>query len=242
MRSAGAPGERLHHLFEAHCRGDCGSRRSDPPAIDIDGEVTGFVALEQRASQMARSCAARGVRPGDRIGLILDRSADAYVALIAVSRSKRHLCRWMASFQPSVSRSLRTTPASRRSSLPGRGRGWLPASVCRSSRLRRWRRRLKRSRRKRMRGRCRICPADKLCYIIYTSGSTGRPKGVAVNHSSICNFVRVAAESYGYRPGDRVYQGITLAFDFSVEELWVPLLSGATLVPSPADRQLVGEN
>ncbi|MBU2531833.1 MAG: amino acid adenylation domain-containing protein, partial [Alphaproteobacteria bacterium] len=84
-------------------------------------------------------------------------------------------------------------------------------------------------------------PADRLCYIIYTSGSTGRPKGVVVNHSSICNFVSVAAEVYGYRPGDRVYQGMTLAFDFSVEELWVPLISGATLVPSPADRQMVGE-
>ena len=38
---------------------------------------------------------------------------------------------------------------------------------------------------------------DELAYIIYTSGSTGRPKGVAVEHASICNFVRVAAEVYG---------------------------------------------
>ena len=84
--------------------------------------------------------------------------------------------------------------------------------------------------------------ADALSYIIYTSGSTGRPKGVAVNHSSICNFVTVAAEVYGYEPGDRVYQGMTLAFDFSVEELWVPLISGATLVPSPADRHMLGDD
>ncbi len=60
-------------------------------------------------------------------------------------------------------------------------------------------------------------PADDLCYIVYTSGSTGRPKGVAIEHASICNFVRVAAEVYGMRPGDRVYQGMTIAFDFSVE-------------------------
>ena len=68
--------------------------------------------------------------------------------------------------------------------------------------------------------------ADELSYIIYTSGSTGRPKGVAVNHSSICNFVAVAAEIYQYQTDDRVYQGMTLAFDFSVEELWVPLIAG----------------
>ena len=82
-------------------------------------------------------------------------------------------------------------------------------------------------------------PADtELCYIIYTSGSTGRPKGVAVEHASICNFVRVAAEAYGLQPGDRVYQGMTIAFDFSVEEIWVPLAAGATLVPSPQGPSL----
>ena len=61
-------------------------------------------------------------------------------------------------------------------------------------------------------------------YVIYTSGSTGRPKGVAIEHASICNFVRVAAEVYGIRPDDRVYQGMTIAFDFSVEEIWVPVV------------------
>ena len=51
---------------------------------------------------------------------------------------------------------------------------------------------------------------------------------------SICNFVRVAAEVYGIRPDDRMYQGMTIAFDFSVEEIWVPWMAGATLVPEAA--------
>src|SRR5262249_49373823 len=68
-------------------------------------------------------------------------------------------------------------------------------------------------------------PLDQLAYIIYTSGTTGTPKGVAIEHGSICNFVRVAAEVYGIREGDRAYQGMTIAFDFSVEELWVPLIA-----------------
>ena len=81
---------------------------------------------------------------------------------------------------------------------------------------------------------------DELAYIIYTSGSTGRPKGVAVEHRSIVNFVRVAAEMYGYRPDDRVYQGLTIAFDFSFEEIWVPWTVGATLVPRPPGGSLLG--
>ena len=62
--------------------------------------------------------------------------------------------------------------------------------------------------------------------MLYTSGTTGKPKGVAVAHPSICNFVRVAAEIYGFAPGDRVYQGMSVAFDFSIEEIWVPLVGG----------------
>ena len=85
-------------------------------------------------------------------------------------------------------------------------------------------------------------PVDELAYIIYTSGTTGTPKGVAIEHPSICNFVRVAAEVYGMKPGDRFYQGMTIAFDFSVEELWVPLLAGATLVPGRPGTSLVGKD
>ncbi|WP_346282528.1 Pls/PosA family non-ribosomal peptide synthetase [Pseudonocardia sp.] len=39
---------------------------------------------------------------------------------------------------------------------------------------------------------------------------------------------------------DRVYQGMTIAFDFSVEEIWVPWVAGATLVPKPAGSSLLG--
>ena len=68
---------------------------------------------------------------------------------------------------------------------------------------------------------------DELAYIIYTSGSTGRPKGVAVEQASICNFVRVASDIYGIESTDRVYQGMTIAFDFSVEEIWVAWMVGS---------------
>src|SRR5262249_22829011 len=66
-------------------------------------------------------------------------------------------------------------------------------------------------------------------------------KGVAIAHASICNFVRVAAELYGYQPGDRIYQGMTIAFDFSIEEIWVPLVAGATLVPARPGLPLMGD-
>ena len=46
---------------------------------------------------------------------------------------------------------------------------------------------------------------------------------------------------YGFGPGDRVYQGMSIAFDFSIEEVWVPLVAGATLVPNTSATSLFGE-
>jgi hypothetical protein len=42
------------------------------------------------------------------------------------------------------------------------------------------------------------------------------------------------------RARDRVYQGMTIAFDFSVEEIWVPWMTGATLVPKPDGARMLG--
>ena len=81
---------------------------------------------------------------------------------------------------------------------------------------------------------------DPVAYVIYTSGSTGRPKGVAIAHSSICNFVTVASEVYAVDPSDRVYQGLSISFDFSLEELWTTWATGATLVAGPTDGRQVG--
>jgi len=52
--------------------------------------------------------------------------------------------------------------------------------------------------------------------------------------------VRVASQVYGIRWQDRVYQGLTIAFDFSFEEIWVPWICGATLVPKPPGGSLLG--
>ncbi len=71
---------------------------------------------------------------------------------------------------------------------------------------------------------------DGLAYLIYTSGTTGRPKGVMIAHSSIANLVSGDLMEFGLRPGDRVAQGSSAAYDSSVEETWMALSAGATVV------------
>ncbi|MET7640369.1 amino acid adenylation domain-containing protein [Streptomyces sp. NPDC005438] len=67
-------------------------------------------------------------------------------------------------------------------------------------------------------------------YIIYTSGSTGRPKGVVVPMRSFNNFLAESARHLQMTEGDTLVSVTTFGFDICNLELFVPLLSGATLV------------
>ncbi|HTV36330.1 MAG TPA: Pls/PosA family non-ribosomal peptide synthetase [Xanthobacteraceae bacterium] len=75
-------------------------------------------------------------------------------------------------------------------------------------------------------------PTDA-CYVIYTSGSTGRPKGVVVEHRNATNFVEALQTVYRIDRTARVYQGFSVAFDASVEEIWTAFSRGGTLVVPP---------
>ena len=75
-------GERLDDVLEEACR-----RFADRIAVSTDGADLSYRELDQRANQMARFFRARGVKPGDRVGVLLDRGAEAYVALLALMKA-----------------------------------------------------------------------------------------------------------------------------------------------------------
>ena len=240
------PGARLHHLFDRACTrmGRAQARRR--LAVDYGEVGYTYAELQTLANRLAHYLAEVGVRFGDRVGLLLDRTIGSHASVLALSKLGATWVPLDAGFPDDriahmlddacvvtvITLTRFTHRFARRSvdvieldavqHLIARCPATPPKPMA------------EHGVRRRHRGE------DPVCYIIYTSGSTGRPKGVPVRHSSICNFVAVAAEMYGYEPSDRVYQGMTTAFDFSVEELWVPLAVGATLVPAPGGVQLVG--
>jgi amino acid adenylation domain-containing protein len=75
------------------------------------------------------------------------------------------------------------------------------------------------------------------CYIMYTSGSEGRPKGVVGSHRSLIQYLRWQAKEFAVNGADRFSQTAPLSFDFSLKELFVPLLRGARVCI--ADRSTV---
>jgi non-ribosomal peptide synthetase-like protein len=235
-------GERLHHLWEQRC--DAFAAQGDPehPAVITDAATYSFREVDERANQVARYLIERGIGPGDRVPLLFDKTIETYVALLAVLKVNAAYVPLDAGFPAEriafilkdagakaiVSLSQFKTKLdpfdlplilldTAKAEIDGKAAGRLGPDEAPP-------------------------PADQLAYIIYTSGTTGTPKGVAIDHASICNFVRVAGEVYGMKVGDRAYQGMTIAFDFSVEELWVPLIAGATLVPGRPGATLVGDD
>ena len=223
---------RLQQFFERTAV----ERPSATAVLDEDRALT-YRDLDQRANQLAHHLRRAGIGPGRRVGILLNRSWRTYAALLGALKAG-------ATFVPIDPAS----PRDRVEYIAGDAgldvllttSDLLPATADVS---------------------CRVVPldveqsqvdaapvstppldlaGDPPCYVIYTSGSSGRPKGVAVAHSSICNFIDVVPRVYDVRPSDRVYQGMTISFDFSIEEIWPTCRDGATLVVGPSDSRRLG--
>ncbi len=222
----------LHHFFEK-------TADSQPlaPALDCAQHHLTYAALEKRANQLAHHMQRLGVGAGSRVGLLLERSLHTYVALLATLKCGAAFVPLDPSFpadrvafiaDDADLTALATTKSfeavttdlhcrilfldGEASTLASESSVRLPASYANGA----------------------------LAYIIYTSGTTGRPKGVAVTHASVCNFLAACLPIYGVAAADRVYQGMTLAFDFAIEEVWPTFAAGATLVAGPNDHRRLG--
>ena len=192
---------------------------------------------------MARFFLRKGVRPGDRVARSARPRDRSLCGAVRASEGRaRPMSRSTPTIRPNASGSFFPTPG-RRSSSPicGSPTG-SPIAKRRRSILDGMRGRDRRARRRAAdRRRTRAGARRALLRSLHVGDDRPSRRASRSRHPSICNFVRVAAEHYGFGPGDRVYQGMSVAFDFSIEEIWVPLVAGATLVPNTAATSLFGE-
>ena len=234
------PGERMEALFEEQCDALARAGHADQLAVDAPETALTYGQLDAMANQLARFLLADGARAGDRIALLFDQAVWSYAAMLAVLKIQAAYVPLDAGFPSDrigyIMEDSRCSRVLTLSHLTGLlpDTSVLPVTLDTAADI------IEGLTDTRLGDGEKPQPVEDLAYIIYTSGSTGRPKGVAIEHHSICNFIRVAAEVYGYQPGDRVYQGLTIAFDFSIEEMWVPWMVGATLVPKPSSVSLLG--
>ncbi|MCA0401793.1 MAG: amino acid adenylation domain-containing protein, partial [Proteobacteria bacterium] len=206
--------------------------RQTPAAIAVKlGDASlSYAELDARANRLAHHLAGLGIRAEDRIGIHLERSLDAIIAILAVLKTgaaylpldpdypPQRLAHMLADARPRlVLAATDNTPAFAGFAVLGldtlaEALASCPETAPDAARF----------------------PAGA-AYIIYTSGSTGQPKGVVVPHASLLNHARQHIDVCALTPGDRVLQFATLNFDTAVEEIFATLAAGGTLVLRPAD-------
>ncbi len=212
----------VHELFEAQAE-----RTPQSIALSFEDDHLTYQQLSERAHHLAQHLRARGIGPEAIVALLLERSLELVVSLLAILKAggaylpldPEYPAERIAFMLADSGTQLLLTEQRFTEHLPAHsvptmyldtdqasmetaGALPLPAPV---------------------RG-------ENLAYLIYTSGSTGRPKGVMLSHASLLNHMLWMQQHFPLATDDAVLQKTPFSFDASVWEFWAPLLSGARLV------------
>ena len=221
--------ERLPEFFEQTC-----DRRLHETAVICGSAQLTYQELDQRANRLAHFLISRGVGKGNPVGILLERSLDTYTSLLGVLKAGAAFVPLDPSFASDLVAFIAEDTGLRDLVTTSMFREETSALSCPVLELDQEYEAL--SMQPENRPQVFVDPVS-LCYIIYTFDTTGRPKGVAISHASIVNFLRVVTPIYRVTRNDRVYQGMSIAFDASLEEIWLTWIAGATLVAAPTDSQ-----
>ena len=229
------PNELLHELFEHKAA-------SNPASIALECglERMTYGELEARANQVARWLRKLGVKRADCVGLLLPRSIEVYIALLGILKSGAAYVPLDPDYPAErvgfILSDCKAAMLVTTSQLASRTSGFAGPIV----RMDEQRDHIGAMERIRLGREETGTSSQDLCYVIYTSGTTGKPKGVEIEHRSVCHLVRAEAEIFRITSEDRVFQVASIAFDASVEEIWLAFFSGATLVVATAEMVRAG--
>ncbi|HZM81958.1 MAG TPA: amino acid adenylation domain-containing protein [Candidatus Limnocylindrales bacterium] len=213
----------IHEAFEQQAR-----LTPDAPAVVAGDDRIGFAELDRRAGAVAHLLRQHGVRCGDPVVLLLERSVAMVVALLGVLKAGGHYvpvdtgvpaARLDFILQDTAARVVLTQAA-----LAGTPAG-TPAGT-----LERLQQTVIAVDTFDGEATFTSSEVDDLAYVMYTSGSTGQPKGVMVPQDGVLSQLLWMQREFGLGPDDRVLQMSPYTFDISVWELVLPLLCGATVV------------
>ncbi|WP_156750253.1 non-ribosomal peptide synthetase, partial [Mycobacterium sp. E2479] len=219
-RSAASAGS-IPELFAAQA-----ARTPGAAALTFEGRSLTYRAIDEASNRLAHLLIARGARPGERVALLLPRSVQAVVAMLAVLKTgaayvaidPAHPVARTEFMVADAAPVVAITTAGLAHRLDARrlavvivndpGIEFLPSTALPAP------------------------AAEEIAYLIYTSGTTGVPKGVAVAHQNVIRLLE-SLNVDEELTGQVWTQCHSLAFDYSVWEIWGALLHGGRLVMVP---------
>lgn len=219
------PAASLRERFQQWCR------RTPGAVAVIDGDTTlSYRELDERANRLARLLMERGARTETFVAVLLPRSADLLVTLLAVSKAGaaylpidpdlpvERIAYLLSDARPVL---VVTDTATADRLGPDDSTGLVVLGEADTSGY--------------PATELPAVPAGHAAYVIYTSGSTGRPKGVVITRAALDNFLAAMAERFPLTADDRVLATTTISFDIAGLELYLPLYSGAGVVLADAE-------
>jgi amino acid adenylation domain-containing protein len=215
----------LHQLFEAQVE-----RTPDAIALVFENKQLSYRELNQRANQLAHHLMNLGVKPETLIGICIERSLEMVIGLLGILKAGGAYLPLEPTY-PSVRLAFMLEDAQvsvllTQEKLIKKLLDHIEHIICLDTdwkiiSLLSWENPVS-----------GVSPKN-LVYVIYTSGSTGKPKGVLVNHYNVVRLFKATKFWFHFSEQDVWTLFHSLAFDFSVWEIWGAFFYGGCLVIVP---------
>jgi amino acid adenylation domain-containing protein len=205
-----------HHLFESQAQ-----LTPNATALIFGNQKLTYGELDARANQLAHYLSSLGARPGEFVGIFMERSLEMIVAVLGILKSGA-ACLPLDPDYPKDRLSFMLEDSG--ACVVISQQALAPRFLASGTRL------ICLDAESQMIGKepqVAVTPEDWM-YMIYTSGSTGKPKGVVVPHRVLVNLV--AWHQNSMRQSKCTLQFASLNFDVSFQEIFSTFISGGVLV------------
>lgn len=201
----------------------------DLVAVSGVGESLTYKEMWHRSAALAQELVARGIESEDRVGLWAEQSSDLLVGMIGIMRAGAAYVPLDPSYPTDRLRFIASDANLTMMVVPDHripeasfleleiiATGTTKTDLAAGPSLPRIR-------------------SDNAAYVIYTSGSTGQPKGVVIEHHSVVDLLEWMTKDCELEPRDRLMGTSSAAFDASVPNVFLPLISGGEYVALASD-------
>ncbi|WP_078282307.1 non-ribosomal peptide synthetase [Mycobacteroides franklinii] len=201
------------------------ARAPEAIAITCGERSWSYGELDATANRLANHLVTRGARPGERVALLLPRTGEAIAAILAVLKTGAAYLPIDPAHPDSrvefvLGDAAPVVAVTTADLMPRLGASGVPVLDINDPAV------------SQQSDTALLGPAvDDIAYIIYTSGTTGAPKGVAVTHRNVAQLLESLDAELAL--GQVWTQCHSLAFDYSVWEIWGALLYGGRLLVVP---------